>query len=566
MQTADLAVLCFYLLGMLAVGFYYARRNSGLKEMFAAGGRSPWWVAGLSGFMTMFSAGTFVVWGGIAYRHGLVAIMINLSYGVAALIVAKYLAAKWKSLAIETPSQFVELRFGLSVVTLYTVLMMVFRIIGAGAALYALCVLLAAMVPLPEGHLLRDAATGNLSVPLLALIFGTLIVIYTMAGGLWAVLMTDVLQFIILNLAVIFILPLILMAGGGPQTILENLPENFFAPTGGGYGILFILGWAAIHVFMIGGDWAFVQRHLSVPKPRDAQRATLLFGVLYLVSPWLWLAPPLIYRSIDAGADPEQAYILAAQAVLPAGLVGLVLAAMFSATASLVSSQLNVFAGVMTERVIRSSDSLQARATTIGRGFTLLLGAAVTMVAISVPLLGGAERLVISSTSLLIGPLLAPSVLALLSDRIGAASVWASVGSAAILGLIIKTGAAPFGISEWAAANSALADLVVGLGVPTIVLGIAWSMAAGRVDAGAERLRNAARQAAPEEVGEPDRTPAYVVMIALLASAGLIGVLGVLTPGDRAVMLIFSLILLAISASIYMFGLREKSSGVAATN
>ena len=86
MQTLDYIVLVFYLLGIVAVGLFCARQNKSASDMFAAGGQSPWWTSGLSAFMTMFSANTFVVWGGIAYQHGTVAVAINLCYGIAALL------------------------------------------------------------------------------------------------------------------------------------------------------------------------------------------------------------------------------------------------------------------------------------------------------------------------------------------------------------------------------------------------------------------------------------------------------------------------------------------------
>jgi SSS family solute:Na+ symporter len=80
MSSLDYLVMAVCLLGMIAVGAIFGRLMKSSKDMFAAGGVSPWWVAGLSGFMTMFSANTFVVWGGIAYQHGMVAVLINLSY------------------------------------------------------------------------------------------------------------------------------------------------------------------------------------------------------------------------------------------------------------------------------------------------------------------------------------------------------------------------------------------------------------------------------------------------------------------------------------------------------
>lgn len=480
MSRADAIVLIAYLAGMLALGVYYMRRNTNLKQMFAAGHQSPWWVAGLSGFMTMFSAGTFVVWGGLAYRSGLVAVAVNMAYGVAALLAGAFLADRWRALGVESPAQYVRLRFGESAVQLYLWAMMLFRLIGSGIALYALAVLLCVLVPLEPGHLLRDPATGNLSVTFAVIAFGAVIVLYTMLGGLWAVLMTDVMQFIILNLAVLITVVLILARLGGVEGFAHRVPANFFALTNDDYGWWFIAAWTAIHFFMIGGEWAFVQRFLSVPTPRDARRSAWLFGGLYLISPLFWLLPPMLYRAIDPAADPEQAYMLAAQAVLPTGMLGLVLAAMFSATASLISGQLNVFAGALTPMFVRGEGD--ARAVRVGRLVTIVLGLFLTIVGVAIPLLGGAEKVIVAATSLLVVPLVAPSVWGFFSDRVDQRSAWLTVIAAAALGLFLRyliTPAGPLGgvaalqpLQQWAAGAGILIDVIVGVGVPMLVLGV----------------------------------------------------------------------------------------------
>lgn len=486
MASEDFLVFAFYVLGMLGIGLYFAIKAKTADDMLNAGGQSPWWVAGLSGFMTMFSAGTFVVWGGLAYSQGLVAIIINLGYGIAALIVGWLVAGKWQRLGLRTPADYVELRFGIAAVRLYTWFMMVFRLIGAGVALYALAVIVAALIPLDAGNLLRDPETGNLSVAIAALIFGLVIVLYTMAGGLWAVLMTDVVQFIVLNLAVLLMVPLIVMNAGGLDQVIAKAPEGFFSLTGGDYGWYFIVGWALIHVFMIGGEWAFAQRFISVPSEKDARKSAWLFGILYLVSPFLWLAPPLIFRTIVPDAPVEQAYILAAQSVLPAGVIGLMLAAMFSATASLVSSQLNVFAGVIASPWIRRLERAGASASSsinAVRVATVVLGVGLVALAAAVPVLGGAEALIISATSLLVGPLLAPSVWGLIDRNIGFGAVLATLIFAILLGLVAKVGFAEGGVftgigpfmpvAEWVAANRVSVDLTIGIVAPMVVLTVA---------------------------------------------------------------------------------------------
>ena len=87
MTSPDYITLALYIAGIFVISTLSARRTKSQKEMFSAGRSSPWWASGLSGFMTMFSAGTFVVWGGIAYEWGFVAVAINPCYGLAALLV-----------------------------------------------------------------------------------------------------------------------------------------------------------------------------------------------------------------------------------------------------------------------------------------------------------------------------------------------------------------------------------------------------------------------------------------------------------------------------------------------
>lgn len=206
MQTTDWIVLTLYLTGTLAVGVFLGRIVRNSSDMFAAGGQSPWWISGLSAFMTMFSANTFVVWGGIAYEYGMVAVVINLCYGVAAILVGFTVAGKWRAMGIATPADYIQLRFGRHALHFYTWFMMAFRIIGTGGALYAIARLMLAVMA--GGESSEDFALSSPQLNIAIMVFALVVVGYTMIGGLWAVLMTDTVQFIILNLAVIFVIPL----------------------------------------------------------------------------------------------------------------------------------------------------------------------------------------------------------------------------------------------------------------------------------------------------------------------------------------------------------------------
>ena len=110
---------------------------------------------------------------------------------------------------------------------------------------------------------------------------------------------------------------------------------------------------------MIGGDWPFVQRYISVPTIKDAKKSTYLIGVLYVVTPFIWYLPTMILRTMEPslGMDldaaqlsfnGEHAYVNMSVNVLMSGMVGMMLAAMLSATLSNVSGTLNVYANVFT--------------------------------------------------------------------------------------------------------------------------------------------------------------------------------------------------------------------------
>ena len=166
MTKIDYAIFAAYMMGLLAMGGLFARQMKNSVDMFAAGNRAPWWVAGLSGFMTSFSAGTFVVWGGVACRLGMVAVSILMLNGIAALLVGHHLAGRWRRLGITTAAEYVEMRFGRKAVYLYTTLFMLMRMFAVGIALYSIAVVMCALVPLSDNSRFCDPATGHLAVKL----------------------------------------------------------------------------------------------------------------------------------------------------------------------------------------------------------------------------------------------------------------------------------------------------------------------------------------------------------------------------------------------------------------
>ncbi|WKX76631.1 sodium:solute symporter family protein [Zobellia laminariae] len=548
MSSFDYALLALYILGIFIISIVSSRRIKNQEDMFSAGGQAPWWASGLSAFMTMFSAGTFVVWGGIAYRYGLVAIIINMCFGVAALLGGYFVAGKWNALGIATPAAYLQLRFGKIGLNLYTWTMMLKEIMAVAIAVYSLAIILVALIPLDEGNILRDGLTGNLSLNYAILIFGAIVILYTMIGGLWAVLMTDVLQFIVLTLVVFMVSVLMVNGIDDYEVLLNNLPEGFFSPTASEYGWLFLFGWVSIAFFAVGAEWAFVQRYIAVKSPAEAKKTAYLFGGMYLFTPILWMLPPMLYRGINPSINPEQAYILASQSVLPVGILGLMFAAMFSATASMVSSQLNVFAGVLTNdfyKALLRPNASSGHLVKIGRIFTGTLGLALIGVALYVPNMGGAEKIIISMNSLVVVPLLAPALWGLFSPQIGIKDMLIVAFTSFSVGLILRFG---FSIS------GGDVDVIIGVILPISMLFLIQKLKGNTTDIGWKKIEDNRTLKIMETPEVPDTTvdvfPQKVVMISLLVCALSLFALFFLTESGRTIIATFGICLLLIAMGI----------------
>lgn len=158
MGTLDYLVILAYFIGLIAVSVIMSRKIRSSEDMFLAGRNSSWWLSGISSYMTIFSASTFVVWGGVAYKSGLVAIVVANCLGLASFIVGKWISGKWRSLRIKSPGEFLTVRFGHGTVSFYTISGIVARAVHTAVALYAVAVVMCTLIKVPDGSLL--ASTG----------------------------------------------------------------------------------------------------------------------------------------------------------------------------------------------------------------------------------------------------------------------------------------------------------------------------------------------------------------------------------------------------------------------
>ncbi|KRD58185.1 hypothetical protein ASE40_17765 [Flavobacterium sp. Root935] len=562
MELIDYIILIIYAAGILLIGGILSKRNKTSEDMFAVRKQSPWWLSGLSAFMSAFSAGTFVVWGGIAYKQGFVAVSILMCSGIASFLVGKFFAEKWASLNISTVGEYVAIRFGQGAVQFYTWIGMLFKIIAMGVALYSFAVVVASLIPLSPDNWLADPQTHKLSVTYTIIISGFLMLMYAVSGGLWAVLIIDAVQFVVLTMTVLFVVPLSIQKAGGVSSVIDQLPKDFLSPVSGNFTWLFLIGWVIVHTFKLGGEWVFVQRFLAVSSPKNARKSSNLFGWLYIISPIVWMLPPIIYRVAHPDAAPEQAYIMACAWVLPPGLMGLLVAAMFSSAASYIDGEINVYAAAITNSVYKdiiAPDASEKQVVFIGRISSLLIGLLIMAIAVCIPYFGGAEQIILTITGLLVVAMVLPMLWGLYFGKIKQSSIWWSTGITVVVSIVLK-GAIFIKSNNFIMnlyhANSQLFEVGVGIFVPLIVLAI-MEFGSKTMDIGFEQIQE--KLTVKEEVPSSESDFQIAIFPAQLLGYS-IGVLALImfalmafSTGHSQILIgIFAAVLLILSAVILL--------------
>ena len=254
LHTVDYAIILIFFVGLLAVGYYLGKHIATSKDMFIAGRNSSWWLSGLSTYMTLFSASTFVVWGGVAYRSGLVAAFLGMMLGVGSFAVGRWISGIWSRMKIDSPAEYLTIRFGRHTLNFYSIVLIFGRGVHTAVSLYAIGIMVVALMPLPEGHMLADPATGHLSVTWAIIVMGIITLVYTAMGGYLAVLMTDVVQFAILFAMILILVPLSIHAVGGLGQFVGQMPAGHFRLFNEQYTWQWLILWCLLNAFTIGGD------------------------------------------------------------------------------------------------------------------------------------------------------------------------------------------------------------------------------------------------------------------------------------------------------------------------
>ena len=548
----DYLIVIVYMVMMVGIGVYFARFMKGSADDFKAGNRLAWWIGGLSSYMGAFSVWMFTGGAGKVYDEGLTGALWLGMTGVAIFTGYLLFAKLWRRSRVTTILEYLEERFNLPTHQIASWVYVPFTLLYCGAALLSLAIFLSAALRLPVEQVIW--------------VSGLVIVAYTLMGGLWAVCVTDVVQFLVLIPVCLLLIFLSLAAIGGPAKLLAEAPAGYWAVPSKGlpwYMILIYL------VLLIHGQNTnpTAQRYFSSRDEREAKKVSLLCAALFLGGVFFWAIPPMCARIlypnlagvIDLKAPAEGAFVVIALRVLPHGLVGLLVAGMFAATMSSLDSVYNVVAAIVSKDVAqRVFDRSMSDRTVlrVGQVVTGVVGLLVIGLSLLMHAHGGGAFDVMMKLSVLTGtPLATPMLLGFIYRR---APSWAGAFSLACSGAVSLTFAFYTALHE---------RLVVAGGEPlyytvsgfTIVgVGVASFLLSPLLfrDSAAARARIAGffgKLATPVDV-EKEVPPATVDTRAVARLVGILGVLlgllmllCVLVPGtlrDRLVNLVIAVGLL----------------------
>jgi SSS family solute:Na+ symporter len=462
LRGIDAAVLLAYLLLTTGLGLWLGRGQRSGTDYFLGGRRLPWLLVAFSVVATETSTLTVISVPGLAYTGDLTFLQLAFGYILGRIAAALLLLPFFYRHETLTAYGFLGRRFGILPQRTASVLFLVTRILADGVRLFATAIPLALI-------------TGW-SYPLCILAIGGVTVLYTWVGGIRSVVWLDAVQLVLYLTGALVALGLVLGSIGGWSGLMETLPagklrminlglsEGWRGLFGGGYRLpAALIGGAFLSMASHGTDQLLVQRLLATRGLRQAQTALIVSGFLVLVQflVFLILGATLYVAFGGAPMASDEVFPRFIIERLPAGLAGLVLAAIFAAAMSTLSSSLNALSSSTVLDLFRRRDESDDDQLRRGRRTTLfwavvLVGGAMLFHSTDNPVV----ELGLSIASVTYGGFLAAFLLGRLTSRGGPAAAVAALIVGSGTGAVLWIGGFVFWV--WLVPAGCLAGLLVG--------------------------------------------------------------------------------------------------------
>ncbi|MEX0320962.1 MAG: sodium:solute symporter [Puniceicoccaceae bacterium] len=355
-HSLEYLTIGIYLIFLIGLGIYLSRFNKNVSDYVRGGAQGTWWLVGTSAFMSSISAYTFTANNGLAYEGGPTPLFIFLAISSGLLVAAVFTGPWLRQSRALTVYDIIRERFGPEVEQFSAYLWLLTSLIAASIQLWALSVFISSVFGLP---LIGTIVT-----------LGFVVLFYSTIGGRWAVMATDFLQSLILVPMTLLIAFLCVHKIGGIGAFLDHFSMPEFAKdfklinatedfAGNKFAWKWIIAMFCVSFFNeISITNAY--KYLSVKDGREARKSALLSLVLIACGGIIFLLPGMTSRflySAEVAAmqmeNPTQsAYAVAALNILPNGLAGILVAAMFAATMSSMDTGLNGSTGGVVNNLI----------------------------------------------------------------------------------------------------------------------------------------------------------------------------------------------------------------------
>ncbi len=394
LSALDLAVIGLYGAIVFGLGIYFSRRASGsVEDFFVAGRTLPWWLAGTSIAATWFAADAPLATAGIVRERGLYANWLWWYEGTGVILLVFFYAKLWRRAGILTDAELIELRYSGKPAAVLRVFSALYQGVLKNAIVMGWVML--AMVKFSQALLGWSPALTLTLCVILALS-------YTVAAGLWGVVATDLLQFVVGMIGSLILAGIVLATVGGPSGLVEavrampdaNPAALDLVPQTHHLGPLEFASFVCLILFLWvrsgQGDGYLAQRLFATRDERHSMMAALWFafaGIVLMTWPWVIVGLgslvilPISTATAALAADPELAYPMMIGELMPAGLRGLVVAAFLAAFMSTMDTHLCWGASYLVNDVYRrfirrdEREAHYVRASRVAVGLLALLAA-----------------------------------------------------------------------------------------------------------------------------------------------------------------------------------------------
>ena len=387
MHWIDLTIFAVYLLAMLGIGYYYLRSNTSKEDYFLAGRNMSPWQIGLSVVATDVGGGFSIGLGGLGFLMGLSGSWMLFTGLLGAWLAAVFLIPKvfelGKKVDLFTFPQIFETIFDK-------------RVALVAAVISAIGYLGFTASQMLAGAKLAHATFPSVSLDMILVIMGVVAVVYTVMGGLKAVIVTDTIQWIILLLGLMFIgLPMGYWAVGGWEGITAAVGPEMLALNNLSWQNIINWSFTIIPIWFIG--MTLYQRIYASRNVKQAKKAWFIAGVFeWPIMAFMGVALGLLARvgadqgmfefagyATAAGMDPEIGLPLLLRTILPVGLMGLMMSAYFSAILSTADSCIMACSGnVVSDLMFKLKYFRDKNELRLSQIVTLGIGAAAIIIAL----------------------------------------------------------------------------------------------------------------------------------------------------------------------------------------